>query len=120
MLTIKLYLNTKERKITGAGIKSIPNMEVQLNLEEIGKRLRRLREEKGITQSKLSEEFRCKRESISHYEKGKQLPNIDRLWDYMCFFHVSADYILSGKEPQNLEPLIREIQSVCSKYECNN
>ena len=30
-------------------------MEVQLNLEEIGKRLRRLREEKGITQSKLSE-----------------------------------------------------------------
>lgn len=95
-------------------------MEVQLNLEEIGKRLRRLREEKGITQSKLSEEFRCKRESISHYEKGKQLLNIDRLLDYVRFFNVSTDYILLGKEPQNLEKFIREIQSVCSKYECNN
>ena len=95
-------------------------MEVQLNLEEIGKRLRRLREEKGITQSKLSKEFRCKRESISHYEKGKQLLNIDRLLDYVRFFNVSTDYILLGKEPQNLENFIREIQSVCSKYECNN
>ena len=66
-------------------------MEVQLNLEEIGKRLRRLREEKGITQSKLSEEFRCKGE-YRHYEKGKQLLNIDRLLDYVRFLMYQQLY----------------------------
>lgn len=95
-------------------------MELQLNLEEIGKRLRKLREKEGTTQTQLSEEFGCKRESISHYENGKQLLNTDRLLDYMSHFNVSADYILSGKQPQGLEALIREIQSVCSKYERNN
>ncbi len=94
-------------------------MESQLNLVEIGKRLKKLREEKGFTQSKLAKMFACKRESISNYENGKQLFKTERLLDYMQVFGVSADYILTGKEPQNLENFIREIKFVCDKYECN-
>lgn len=93
-------------------------MESQLNLVEIGKRLKKLREDASLRQIDLSEEFGCKRESISAYENGKQLLNTSILWMYMQFFGVSADYILTGKELQNLENIIREIKSVCNKYEC--
>ena len=94
-------------------------MELKLDLEEIGKRLEKIRREKGYTQSQLAEMFGCQRESISYYENGKQLLNTERLLDYMQVFEVSADYILTGKKPQNLENFIREIKSVCDKYECN-
>ena len=93
-------------------------MKEQLDLKEIGKRLKKLRKDASLRQIDLSEEFGCKRESISAYENGRQLLSTSILWMYMQFFGVSADYILTGKELQNLENIIREIKFVCNKYEC--
>lgn len=93
-------------------------MKEQLDLKAIGRRLQELGNNASIKQADLAEKFGCKRESISAYENGKQLLNTSILWMYMQFFGVSADYILTGKELQNLENIIREIKSVCNKYEC--
>lgn len=57
--------------------------------------LRKLREKKNITQTRLSVEIEVSQEIISHYEIGESKPNIDNLIKIADFFHCSTDYLLN-------------------------
>lgn len=57
--------------------------------------LKKLREEKNITQTRLSIEVEVSQEIISHYEIGKSTPNIDNLIKIADFFNCSTDYLLN-------------------------
>lgn len=94
-------------------------MEKNLKPEEIGKRLKKLREDNSLTQEELAEILLCPRPSISYFENGVRWLDVNTLFKYMNYFNVSADYILTGKEAQDLEKFIGEIQSVCNKYQRN-
>ena len=60
--------------------------------------LKKLREEKPITQEALAHELGVTRSTIAGYEtKGKQ-PDYERLLQIAGFFHVSVDYLLTGSE----------------------
>lgn len=80
-----------------------------MNLLRVGKFLKELREERGLTQVQLSqkliEDGGYSDASISKWERGQALPNIDdlkRLGDYLG---VSVDEILNGtrNKEENLE-----------------
>lgn len=57
--------------------------------------LRKLREKKSMTQTRLSVEIEVSQEIISHYEIGESKPNIDNLIKIADFFHCSTDYLLN-------------------------
>ena len=57
--------------------------------------LRKLREKKNMTQTRLSVEIEVSQEIISHYEIGESKPNIDNLIKIADFFHCSTDYLLN-------------------------
>ena len=57
-------------------------------------RLRKLREEKGISQIRLSVEVGVAQESISAYERGKAVPTCENLVKIAKYLNTSTDYLL--------------------------
>lgn len=57
-------------------------------------RIKQLREEKGITQIRLSIELGVTQVTVSGYEVGKSYPSIPVLIKMSKIFGVSCDYIL--------------------------
>lgn len=57
-------------------------------------RIRELREEKNITQVRLSIELEVSQETISAYEMGKYYPSVKSLLKLREIFGTSIDYIL--------------------------
>ncbi len=60
----------------------------------IGPRIKLLREEKGISQTKLGEAVNLTKTTISHYENGTRVPSIETLIDLANYFKVDLNYIL--------------------------
>lgn len=58
----------------------------------IGKKLRHLREESGLTQAKLAEALNMNQQSISRYEKGETQISYTDLGSIVKYFNISADY----------------------------
>ena len=56
--------------------------------------LKELREKNGYTQQRLGELLHVSKNSISHYELGKSLPDINVLIEMTDIFDVSMDYLL--------------------------
>ncbi len=66
------------------------------------KRLKYLREEKGLSQIELSKEFNISRQSISNYENGLRFPNDEKLIVRIAeFFNVSIDYLFGKTNIRN-------------------
>lgn len=58
------------------------------------KRLKSLRLEKGLSTTALAKEIKVSDASISRWENGLRVPNIDELFALAKFFNVSADYLI--------------------------
>lgn len=63
-------------------------------MKKFNERLKELREEKNLTQTKLANELLIDQRSLSFYELGKYEPNIDTIKRMSIFFNVSSDYLL--------------------------
>ncbi|MBB6479744.1 DUF5680 domain-containing protein [Spirochaeta isovalerica] len=63
---------------------------------ELAQRIQHLRKEAGLTQEELGERLEISRQSITKWENGSSLPEIDRLIDLSLIFGVSVDYLLKG------------------------
>ena len=64
----------------------------------LGKRLRELREERGLTQKELSTQLNLNSVTYLHYEKEQREPPLSLLADMAKFFDVSVDYLLGLKD----------------------
>lgn len=60
----------------------------------LGKRLRELRVEKGLTQKQLAEKLNLNSVTYLHYEKSQREPPLSVLADMANFFDVSTDFLL--------------------------
>ncbi len=60
----------------------------------LGKRLKRLRSEKKITQEELGKQINVTKVSVSGYENGNRSPDTETLQRLASFFNVSVDYLL--------------------------
>lgn len=85
-------------------------------------RLKKLREEKGISQIRLSVEVGVAQESISAYERGKAVPTCENLVKIAKYLDTSTDYLLEltdMKLPYNrisLDKLSEEELNILVKY----
>ena len=60
----------------------------------LGKRLRELREEQGLTQKELSKRLGLNSVTYLHYEKSQREPPLSVLVEMAKYFEVSTDFLL--------------------------
>lgn len=65
-----------------------------VNFVIFGKRLKKLRLERQMTQQELGDILFITKVSISGYESGNRFPSIDRVCDLADYFNVTTDYLL--------------------------
>lgn len=59
-------------------------------------RLSQLRKESGLSQDDLARKIGVSRGSISFYENGQRVPNLDALLATSKYFNVSIDYLVGA------------------------
>ena len=64
----------------------------------IGKRIKELRLEKGLSQQKFGERLSVSQDTVSLWEKGKSVPTTEFLIAIATNFEISIDYILGLKD----------------------
>ena len=64
-------------------------------------RIRQLREERHMTQVRLSVELGVSQETVSSYEKQKHYPSFAQLLKMAALFHASIDYIMGLSDVRN-------------------
>lgn len=71
--------------------------EFSIDNEQIGKRIRELRESRGLTQDALSEILSVGPNVIGCYERGEYGPSKKAMSTICQYFAVSTDYLLYGE-----------------------
>lgn len=61
---------------------------------DFGKRLRLLRLQHKFSQNDLAKEFKISSATLSQYENGKRLPDLNTVIKIANFFNVSIDYLV--------------------------
>lgn len=67
-----------------------------------GEKLYSLRTQEKISQIQLAEILGVSRQTVSKWETGSMLPEIDKLIKISDQFHVSTDYLLRETKPEKL------------------
>lgn len=81
----------------------------------LGKRIRKLRLERGVTQSELSNYLGLTPKMVSFYELEQRFPPQDIIIKLADYFNVSADYLLGRSEIRNSDELLKEYSSLYNK-----
>lgn len=68
----------------------------------LSKKILALRKSKGFTQEQLAEKMNISRQSISKWESGQAVPELDKIVELSRIFNVSTDYILKPSEMDEL------------------
>lgn len=65
--------------------------------EETGKRIKAIREAKGMTQMKFAEKLNISRSYMNKIEKGTKTASIDLLIEIAVYGGVTLDYLILGQ-----------------------
>ena len=68
-----------------------------MNQIKIGEFLKELRKEKGLTQEQLAEQFNVSRRSVSRWETGSNLPDVDILIEMADYYEVDLRELIDGE-----------------------
>lgn len=69
-----------------------------MDQQKIGVFLKELRKEKGITQEQLADKFNVSSRTVSRWENGNNLPDLDILIEISDFYEVELREILNGEK----------------------
>ena len=77
---------------------------------KLAEKLFELRKEKGWSQEKLAEQINVSRQSISKWESGQVLPEIEKIIELSKIFQVTTDYLLldENSEKGSSEVILEE------------
>ena len=86
-------------------------------MNELGNKIARKRKELGLTQIEFAERLSVTRQTVSRWEAGTVLPDIDKIADIASILGVSCDYLLkdeveeeTGAAPSGVSRLLRATQ----------
>ena len=68
-----------------------------MNQQKTGELLKQLRKEKGLTQERLAEYFHVSSRTVSRWENGRNMPDVDMLIELADFYDVDIRQILEGE-----------------------
>ena len=70
---------------------------------DLGNKICELRKLSGITQEQLAEKLNISRQTLSKWEKGNSLPDIESIVNISKLFQISLQELLLKKEEQQME-----------------
>ena len=68
-----------------------------MNTVKFGAFLKELRKEKGLTQEQLAEQFNVSRRSVSRWETGSNLPDVDILIEMADYYDIDLRELFDGE-----------------------
>lgn len=86
-----------------------------MDQQKMGAFLKKLRNEKDLTQEQLAEKFGVSRRSVSRWEGGYNLPDIDILIEMSDFYEVELKELLNG-ERKNEQMENKEMAFMVTDY----
>lgn len=72
----------------------------------IANTIRDLRKQNGISQEQLAERLNVSRQSVSKWETGQSIPELDKISEMSVIFGVSTDYLINGVETKQNPSMI--------------
>lgn len=84
---------------------------------KIGNYLKTVRKNKGLTQEELAEKLGVSRRSVSRWETGANLPDIDLMIELADFYDVDLRDMLTGKtEDEPVDQQLKETALMVAEY----
>lgn len=74
-----------------------------MDQQKIGVFLKELRKEKGITQEQLADKFNVSSRTVSRWENGNNMPDLDILIEVADFYDVGLRELLNGEKKTNTD-----------------
>ena len=84
-----------------------------MNQLRTGEFLRHLRKDKGLTQEQLAEQFFVSSRTVSRWETGSNMPDLDMLIELADFYNVDIREIIDGE--QKSEDMNEELKETVLK-----
>ena len=80
------------------------------NQQMIGEKIAELRKQNNMSQEELAEKLGISRQSVSKWESGQSLPDIEKLPVLSDLFHVSIDYLVKDNTLPVIQPAAAEAE----------
>ena len=84
-----------------------------MNQIKIGEFIKELRKEKGLTQEQLAEKLNVSRRTVSRWETGNNLPDLDVLIEMADYYEVDLRELIDGE--RNSEKMNEELKETVLK-----
>ena len=84
-----------------------------MDQQKIGRFLKELRKEKSLTQEQLAEQFHISRRTVSRWETGNNLPDLDILIELSDYYNVELRELLDGERKS--EKMDKELKETVLK-----
>lgn len=84
-----------------------------MDQQKIGRFLKDLRKEKNLTQEQLAERFQISRRTVSRWETGSNLPDLDILIEMADYYDVDLRELLDGERKS--EKMNKELEETVLK-----
>ena len=95
---------TANRTPTGSYTRGMPRKErtkkAEMLAKRFGERLRKIREDRTLSQKQLADGIKIDVTQISRYERGIVMPNAETLIDLAQFLRVGVGLLLTGQEEE--------------------
>lgn len=88
-----------------------------MNQVKIGSFLKKLRNEKGLTQEKLAEHFHVSSRTVSRWETGNNMPDLAVLVEIADYFRVDIREIINGeRKSESMDSEEKETLLLAAEY----
>ena len=82
-------------------------------MSELGNKIAKKRKDLGLTQSEFAEDLNVTRQTVSRWEAGSVMPDIDKIGDIASLLRVSCDYLLKDdlteEENASVSPMLSRL-----------
>ena len=88
-----------------------------MNQQKIGEFLKHLRNDKGLTQEQLAEHFYVSSRTVSRWETGRNMPDVEMLIELADFYDVEIREIIDGeRKSENMDNENKETLKKVAEY----
>ncbi len=88
-----------------------------MNQQKTGEFLKHLRKSKGMTQEQLAEHFYISSRTVSRWETGNNMPDLDILIELADFYHVDIREVIDGeRKSENMDNETKDTLKKVAEY----
>lgn len=88
-----------------------------MNQMKIGSFMKELRKEKDLTQEQIAERFLVSNRTVSRWENGNNMPDLDILMEMADFYNVELKELLNGeREGEKMNKEVKETVLLVADY----